>query len=323
MIKHRGGFVAIALSLLCASACSSPPPPPAGDTPDVALKKVLTSYVVEFLRRNPTTNTYLGGAGLDPSLRDVDGMLRDYSATALDDEDRWLGDTQAALEKIEAGGLATASRIDREVALAQIRFMLRQHQVRHYQQRALDTYVSEPFRALDWQLQGMTPTGGNLSAPRMNGRWSSIGFDRSRASWRPRRRKSKLGLKSGHVPDPRMLERDGLDIVGRQRQILRRDAAETGREPGERPRQGPHARGASRRSPARVRGLHRVPPLRRDDVLRQREAGEAEDGVCGRPLRHGRGGLRLGDARTTSESTRRRRSCSTKHGRSSRRRSSR
>jgi len=211
MIKHRGGFVAIALSLLCASACSSPPPPPADDTPDVALKKVLTSYVVEFLRRNPTTNTYLGGAGLDPSLREVDGVLRDYSATALDDEDRWLGDTQAALEKIEAGGLATASRIDREVALAQIRFMLRQHQVRHYEQRALDTYVSEPFRALDWQLQGMTATGGNLLGT--SAEWMLV-VDRVRSVPRflaTAQAQIELGLKSGHVPDPRMLERDGLE----------------------------------------------------------------------------------------------------------------
>ena len=44
---------------------------------DATLKKTLSTYVVEFLRRNPTTNTYLGGAGLDPSLRDVDGTLRD------------------------------------------------------------------------------------------------------------------------------------------------------------------------------------------------------------------------------------------------------
>jgi hypothetical protein len=30
--------------------------------------------------------------------------------------------------------------------------------VRRYQERALDTYTDEPFRAVDWQLQGMTQT---------------------------------------------------------------------------------------------------------------------------------------------------------------------
>jgi len=51
---------------------------------DAAFKTIHDKYVVEFLRRNPTVNTYLGGAGLDPSLREVDGTLRDYSPAALE-----------------------------------------------------------------------------------------------------------------------------------------------------------------------------------------------------------------------------------------------
>jgi hypothetical protein len=46
---------------------------------DNELKKIHDAYVVEFLRRNPTVNTYLGGGGLDASLKDVDGTLRDHS----------------------------------------------------------------------------------------------------------------------------------------------------------------------------------------------------------------------------------------------------
>ncbi len=93
MIKILRGLVVSAL--LTAAACSNPAPKPqpAADNPDATLKKTLSAYVVEFLRRNPTTNTYLGGAGLDPSLKEVDGMLRDYSATALAAEDQWLADT--------------------------------------------------------------------------------------------------------------------------------------------------------------------------------------------------------------------------------------
>src|SRR5438093_4280873 len=145
-------------AILTAAACSNPAPTSQqlADSPDMTLKKTLSAYVVEFLRRNPTTNTYLGGAGLDPSLRDVDGLLRDYSTTALDAEDQWLNDTAKALEGIDQAPLSPAARIDREVALAQIRFMLHEHQVRKYQERALDSYASEPFRAIDWQLQGMS-----------------------------------------------------------------------------------------------------------------------------------------------------------------------
>src|SRR5262245_1836981 len=152
----------IATALIASGACTQSPPPPAStasSSGDAALKQALSKYVVAFLRRNPTTSTYLGGAGLDASLRDVDGMLRDHSATALEQEDRWLEESARELEAIASATLSPNARIDREVALAQIRFMLRQHRVRRYQERAVDTYTSEPFRAIDWQTQGMTQTG--------------------------------------------------------------------------------------------------------------------------------------------------------------------
>src|SRR6185295_12334129 len=90
---------------------------------DNELKKIHDSYVVEFLKRNPTVNTYLGGAGLDPSLKDVDGTLRDHSAAALETEDKWLADSQKAFEGIDPNTLSANTRIDRDVALAQIRFL--------------------------------------------------------------------------------------------------------------------------------------------------------------------------------------------------------
>jgi len=199
-------------ALLALSACSrEPTPAPAGDSPDVKLKKTLSAYVTEFLRRNPTTNTYLGGAGLDPSLRDVDGTLRDYSQTALEDEDRWLTDTTSTLDAIDPTGLSTGARIDRDVALAQIRFMLRQHQVRRYQERALDTYVSEPFRALDWQLQGMTETGSGTYGTAEE--WTLV-VNRVRAIPRflaTAEAQLEIGRAAGRTPDRRMLERDGLN----------------------------------------------------------------------------------------------------------------
>src|ERR1044072_6015934 len=109
-------------------------------TGDQAFKKTLNSYVIEFLRRNPTVSTYLGGAGLDPSLGEVEGMLRDHSAAALEAEDKWLADTQKSIEAVDAQSLSPNMRIDREVALAQIRFLTHQHQVRRYQERGLETY---------------------------------------------------------------------------------------------------------------------------------------------------------------------------------------
>src|SRR5262245_38468195 len=201
-------------AVLMTAACSSEAPKPqpaAADSADATLKKTLSAYVVEFLRRNPTTNTYLGGAGLDPSLKEVDGKLRDYSATALADEDQWLTDTEKTIEGINPASLSANARIDREVALAQIRFMLHQHQVRKYHERALDTFVSDPFRAVDWQLQGMTHTDETVYGTAEE--WTLL-INRVRSIPRylnTAQAQLEIGTKAGHAPDPRMLERDGLN----------------------------------------------------------------------------------------------------------------
>jgi uncharacterized protein (DUF885 family) len=205
------------LPLLLVGACIQQPAPttnaPArGDGGgDQAFKALHDKYVVEFLRRNPTVNTYLGGAGLDPSLRDVDGRLRDHSAAALAEEDRWLADTQKSFEAVAAETLSPARRIDREVALAQIRFLLRQHQQRRYQERAVDTYVGEPFRAIDWQLQGMTQTGAKSYGTFEE--WSLVA---RRVADIPRylsvaREQLEAGVRAGNTPDWRMIVRDGIN----------------------------------------------------------------------------------------------------------------
>jgi uncharacterized protein (DUF885 family) len=179
---------------------------------DGALAHVLSGYVVDFLRRNPTTNTYLGGAGLDPSLRDVDGMLRDHSAEALVEEDEWLRASQRAIEAVPVESLSSPARIDREVALAQIRFLLRQHGVRRYQERALDTYVGEPFRSVDWQLQGLTQTDDGAYGTLEE--WDLV-VRRLRAIPQfltTAQAQLEAGVVSRRIPDWRMARRDGLEM---------------------------------------------------------------------------------------------------------------
>ena len=55
-----------AISVLLFSGCVQQSTSPTNQTSegsgDAAFKKVHDEYVVEFLRRNPTVNTYLGGA---------------------------------------------------------------------------------------------------------------------------------------------------------------------------------------------------------------------------------------------------------------------
>ncbi len=219
-------LTALLLAAAClAAACgrSSAPAPTSSSDGDTSLRQVLSAYVVEFLRRNPTTNTYLGGAGLDPSLSDVDAALRDHSAEALQQEDAWLAGVQKNLQAMHSAALSANARIDREVALAQIRFLLRQHQDRRYQERALDSYVSEPFRALDWQLQGMTQTG-DASYGTAN-EWALVV---RRLGAIPRfletaQQQLAAGIAKRNTPDRRMLVRDGINTPEANAQYFAED----------------------------------------------------------------------------------------------------
>jgi uncharacterized protein (DUF885 family) len=209
-MKRFWVFALIGTMAACTTKTTNQTMSNAGDSD---FKKIHGAYVVEFLRRNPTVNTYLGGAGLDPSLKDVDGTLRDHSAAAIEAEDRWLADAQKSFEGVDPNTLSANPRIDREVGLAQIRFLLRQHQVRRYQERALDTYTDEPFRAIDWQLQGMTQTGEKTYGT--EDEWALVASRVATISRFLSVAQNQLlaGLKSGNTPDHRVLQRNGLDTA--------------------------------------------------------------------------------------------------------------
>ena len=267
---------------------------------------MLHAYVVEFLRRNPTTNTYLGGAGLDPSLRDVDGMLRDYSATALEDEDRWLTDTPKALEAIDPAGAVGRTR--GSIARSRSRrsgSCCASIRCGKYQERALDTYVGEPFRALDWQLQGMTQTGDKTYGTAEE--WTLV-VNRVRAI--PRYlATAQAQLEIGVKAEPRA----GSADARARRPRTRREAnakyfGETLPALAERA----HRRRRSRAQPdraARRRARRAAAAYRefRDFIATTFFDGgvhEGEGRVRRRSLRDGRRGIQLGDRRTTSGSTR-------------------
>jgi uncharacterized protein (DUF885 family) len=209
-MKLRTALLSI---VFACGACTPAPPPTEDSSSDATLRTTLQKYVVELLRRNPTTNTYLGGAGLDPSLRDVDGTLRDYSAAALNDEDRWLADTQTVVQALSPATLSAEAEIDRNVALAQIAFQLHQHTARRYQERALDTFVGEPFRALDWQLQGMAQTGAKTYGTPEE--WALV-VRRVQAIphfLMTAQAQLTAGVTANNAPDRRMIQRDGLDVT--------------------------------------------------------------------------------------------------------------
>ncbi len=168
-------------------------------------------HAVYSLRRFPVVATYLGGSALDASLADVDGTLRDNSPAAILAEDQQLRALRAQFAQSEPRRLSARRRIDRLVALAQIDFLLHQHEVLHHQQSAIDSYVEEPLRGIDWQIQGMKATGAATSGT--EAQWQHL-LARVRAVpsyLAAAQAQLATGVRAGRAPDWRLLVDFGLN----------------------------------------------------------------------------------------------------------------
>ena len=166
--------------------------------------------MIFVLERYPVVSTYLGGSEFDRTLADNDGKLRDYSADSLKDEDTHLGEFREQFTALEPNALSPRRRIDRNVALAEIEFLLHQHQVLRHQERALDSYVDEPFRGVDWQIQGMTSTGSATYGTESE--WQAV-IARTRAIpayLATAEKQLAAGVAAKNTPDWRMLRDHGL-----------------------------------------------------------------------------------------------------------------
>ncbi len=211
MRTQPGLSCVFAVALL--AACSPKPAAPVvtpGPTPEQRFTALERRYVIFVLSRFPVVATYLGGSEFDPELVDVDGKLRDYSAQSLKDEDARLDEFREQFTALEPGTLSARRRTDRSVALAEIEFLLHQHDVRRYQERSLDSYVDEPFRGVDWEIQGMTPTGAATFGT--EAQWQAV-IARTRAIpgyLATAETQLAAGIAAGNTPDWRMLRDHGL-----------------------------------------------------------------------------------------------------------------
>lgn len=213
-------------------------PLPAGHSLDGRFALLEHEYVVYFLGHFPVVATYLGGAAFDPQLAQIDGRLRDYSPQAIRDEDTHLVKFRMRFAALAPAGLSPRRRIDRSVALAEIAFMLREHTMRHHQQKSLDSYVDEPFRGVDWQIQGMTPTGA--ASYGTDAEWQAV-IARSRAVpayLATAQGQLMAGIAAHNTPDWRVLAEFGLASTaadatyfsGTLQQIASSDIASTHRD---------------------------------------------------------------------------------------------
>ncbi|HSE46477.1 MAG TPA: DUF885 family protein, partial [Gemmatimonadales bacterium] len=180
---------------------------------DPAFLSLRDRYFLKALELNPVTATYLGGDGYDPALAKINSRLRDYRPPALGDERNFYLGIRKELEAIDPTSLSSGSRVDHQVMTAQLRFMLHQLEDLKQYQRAIDTYVAEPFRGVDWQIQGMS--GGAEGSPELGteDEWGLV-VERVRAIppyLEVAKANLEAGKAAGNLPDHRMVERDGVN----------------------------------------------------------------------------------------------------------------
>ena len=206
--------ISLVVAVLAAAGCGQKSPPAAAVAPpnaELQFGSLEHRYVVFVLSRFPVVATYLGGSAFDPALADIDGKLRDPSAEALQQEDAALAGFRREFTGLAPEQLSPRRRIDRRVALAEIEFLIHQHQVLRHQQRALDSYVDEPFRGVDWQIQGMTPTGEGTYGTEAEWRAVIARVGAVPAMLAAAEKQLAAGVAANNAPDFRIVQDFGLN----------------------------------------------------------------------------------------------------------------
>ncbi len=184
-------------------------------------------YFVRHLLYNPVTSTYLGADGYSDALQSTNGALKDYSEAALSRELAFYKETHQELQGLALDTLPPQLKVDYRVMDAQLKFLIRLIGERKYHQRAVDTYVAEPFRGVDWQIQQMQDAGNGLRGTEHE--WEQLV---SRVAAIPAyldnaRTNLVAGRQAGNVPDWRLVQQNGINASLSSVDYFRRTLPET------------------------------------------------------------------------------------------------
>ena len=190
---------------------AAPPPPPPPPIIPGTFTELRDQYFLFNLEKNPVTSTYLGGEGYNVALADSNSKLRDYRPESIRAEFDLYRSLRASIEQIPAETLTPVEQADRGLMIAQLDFLIHQAGDLRYHLRAVDTYVAEPFRGVDWQIQQMTDSGGGLLGDEAE--WQKVVTRTMAIAPYLEVAKANLlaGKAAGIIPDRRMVQRDGID----------------------------------------------------------------------------------------------------------------
>jgi uncharacterized protein (DUF885 family) len=206
---HRSVWAVAAFGILRQiGACQASGPTPAAASPFAALRE---RYFLRTLELNPVVSTYLGGDGYSPTLVEINGRLRDYGPASLEREAAFYHEILDGLSRVDRAGLSPTERIDADVLDAQLAFLLHQIEDRRCHERSVDTYVAEPFRGVDWQLQQMRSFPGGLLGTEDEGRLVAARLRAVPGYLDAALANLGEGKRRENQPDRRMVQHDGID----------------------------------------------------------------------------------------------------------------
>ena len=212
---HRASITAAGFGILrnieaCAPSVGSVAGPPVPTILPGTFAELRDQYFLFHLDKNPVTATYLGGDGYSPLLATTNTRLRDFSQSSIDAEVSYYRNLRASIDRIPPASLTVRERGDQLLMAAQLGFLIHQMaDLKHYQ-RAIDTYVGEPFRGVDWQIQQMAELPGGMLGTEAD--WQQVVTRCLAVPAYLEVAKTNLlaGKKSGMIPDRRMVQRDGV-----------------------------------------------------------------------------------------------------------------
>ncbi|HEY8437511.1 MAG TPA: DUF885 domain-containing protein [Candidatus Limnocylindrales bacterium] len=179
------------------------------------------------LERYPVISTFLGGDGWDEQLAEANGRLRDASPAAVAEELGIYRAIQHGLDGIDRTALDADDRVDASLIEAQVAFLVHQLADLRSHERAIDTYVAEPFRGIDWQIQQMQAVDPRAAdADGLTGTESDWSAVAGRLRFVPSYVETAIanltrGLETGNTPDARMVRRDGIAGSGANAEYFR------------------------------------------------------------------------------------------------------
>jgi uncharacterized protein (DUF885 family) len=184
-------------------------------------------FFVRHLLFNPVTATYLGADGYSDVLQATNGALKDYSQGALARELTFYREVHEELRGIARDSLPPQHQVDHRVMEAQLTFLIRLIALRKHHQRAIDTYTSEPFRGIDWQMQQMQDAGSGWRGTEAEWKHLVTRVEAIPAYLGHARANLLAGRQAGNVPDWRMVQRNGIESSVASVEYFRRTLIDT------------------------------------------------------------------------------------------------